>query len=181
MACIWQHFHRANTILNFYCSFVFTHDVHYACCVALPLWCSTSCVVLLSTHNVLLHFMCGPTLYLYFMSTVGSSQSPVVIDLTLSSDEEEDEPSRPRWVYSPNLSRTSLVNMSTTYVETKFVEYDCDFLLCESVRQPRFSFSVVKLTNCSVAYLKLWYCCVVQMNWHFYALFSLVQSPAYLQ
>lgn len=79
---------------------------------------------------VVLHFMCGPTLYLYFMSTVGSSQSPVVIDLTLSSDEEEDEPSRPWWVYSPNLSRKSLVNMSTIYVETKFVEYDCDFLLC---------------------------------------------------
>ena len=76
----------------------------YPCGAPLHVWpyslpimcCSTSCVVLLSAHNVLLHFMCSFTLYLYFMSTVGSSQSPVVIDLTLSSDEEEDEPSRPR-------------------------------------------------------------------------------------
>ena len=94
-----------STLLHFMCGRTLYPAPLHVWLYSLP--CSTSCVVL---HNVLLHFMCGPALYLYFMcgpnslpplhvwscSTVGSSQSPVVIDLTLSSDEEEDEPSRPR-------------------------------------------------------------------------------------
>ena len=123
--------------------------------------CSTSCVVL---HNVLLHFMCGPTPYLHFMCgpvlylyfMCGPAPQLVVVNLQLWLT----------WHWVVTRKKTNRLDhgectlvirveshLSTYLLSVLRPNTISDFPLCKALRQPCFSFSVVKLTSCSVWYI----------------------------
>ena len=142
------------------CVVVLSTLLHFMCgCTLYPaplhVWsyimcCSTSCVVLLSTSTscvVLtpyLHFMCGPAPQL------------VVVNLQLWLT----------WHWVVTRKKTNRLDhgectlvirveshLSTYLLSVLRPNTISDFPLCKALRQPCFSFSVVKLTSCSVWYI----------------------------